>query len=264
MAGEVMDRLFLILSTVCFLGGFLYVVAGIRSGAYRPSRVNLTIMGLGFVFQCVYLWQLGQLRGRCPITNGFDLLIFVSWSMVLFYFLLGPPFRVSLLGVFTAPMVFLFQVGALLISGGKLEATPLAERGKLDPWLETHAALSLMGYGAFALACVAGVMYLVQDRQLKRQQLSNLFYSLPPITALGRTVFRLLVIGFVLLTAGIGSAFLMKDRPDVVHLLPTVAVWVVYGVLVGWQLVRGMGARKLALVSAWAFVLPVLTLLLLH
>ncbi|MEM8955114.1 MAG: cytochrome c biogenesis protein CcsA [Verrucomicrobiota bacterium] len=259
-----MDRLFLIISTICFLGGFLYVVAGIRSGSYRPSRVNLGVMAVGFAFQCVFLWQLGELRGRCPITNGFDLLIFVSWSIVLFYFLLGPPFRVSLLGVFTAPMVFLFQLVALLISGGKMGEATAAERSRIDPWLETHAALSLMGYGAFALACVAGVMYLMQDRQLKQQRLNHLFYNLPPITDLGRTVFRLLVIGFVLLTIGIGSAFMMKDRPDVLHLAPTVAVWVLYGVLVVLQVVRGMGARKLALVSAWAFVLPLFTLLLIH
>jgi HemX protein len=258
-----MDRLFLILSTLCFLGGFSYVVVSLRSGTYRPSRINLAIMGVGFVLQCVVIYQLGQLRERCPITNGFDILIFVSWSMVLFYFLLGPPFRVSLLGMFTAPMAFIFQMVALLTSKGMLEprTEPLT---KLDPWLEAHAALALLAYGAFALACAAGVMYLIQDRQLKRHHLSTLFYNLPPISALGSTIFRLLVIGFVLLTAGIVAAFLMREIPDRVHLGTTMGVWFLYGVVLALQMVRGLGARRLAMNAVWAFVLPVLTLLLLH
>jgi ABC-type uncharacterized transport system permease subunit len=239
------------------------VVVSLRSGTYRPSRVNLAIMGFGFGLQCVFLYQLGQLRGRCPITNGFDILIFVSWSMVLFYFLLGPPFRVSLLGMFTAPMAFVFQCAALLMSGGKL-VNPEGERGPIDPWLETHAALSLLAYGAFALACAAGVMYLIQDRQLKRHQLNTLFYSLPPITALGRTIFRLLVIGFVLLTVGIASAFFMKEVPGAIHLGTTMGVWFLYGVVLLLQTVRGLGARKLALNAVVAFLLPLLTLLLMH
>ena len=258
-----MDRLFLYLSTLCFLGGFTYVVLALRSGTYRPSRVNLAIMGVGFVFQCVFIYQLGQLRGRCPITNGFDILVFVSWSMVLFYFLLGPPFRVSLLGMFTAPMALLFQSVALLTSKGKLAPRSDAVL-ELDGWLETHAALALLAYGAFALACAAGVMYLIQDRQLKRHRLNTLFYNLPPITALGSTIFRLLVIGFVLLTLGIGAAFLMREVPDRVHLGTTMGVWLLYGVVLGLQVVRGLGARRLALNAVLAFVLPVLTLLLLH
>jgi len=32
--------------------------------------------------------------------------------------------------------------------------------------------MSLVAYGAFALACIAGVMYLVQERQLKTHPLA--------------------------------------------------------------------------------------------
>ena len=37
--------------------------------------------------------------------------------------------------------------------------------------------MSMIAYGAFALACVAGVMYLVQERQLKTHQLHSIFLS---------------------------------------------------------------------------------------
>lgn len=254
-----MDFAFLILSTLCFLGGFCYSVAVLRSGKHRISGVNLAVMVLGFAFQCAVLYLLGQERGRCPITSVFEILVFVSWAMVLLYFLLGPPFRVSLLGVFTAPLAFLFQTIALLLPAEMREGVR-AEPGTIDPWLEAHAAVALVAYGAFALAFVAGVMFLVQDRQLKKHQLQTMFYNLPPISLLGKSIFRLLTIGFLLLTVGIASAFAMEERPTVTHLGMTLAVWVIYGVIVMIQTIRGSGAKRLALNAIWAFAAPLVTL----
>jgi hypothetical protein len=41
-------------------------------------------------------------------------------------------------------------------------------------------------------------------------------------------------------------------------------VWLLYGVVLGLQVFHRLGARRLALNAVLAFVLPVLTLLLLH
>lgn len=254
-----MDRTLLILSSLCFSGGFCYSVFALRTGKHRSWGINLAVMGLGFLLQSIFLYQLGQVRGRCPITEVFDILIFVSWSVVLFYFLLGPPFRVSLLGMFTAPLVFVFQTIAIFLPARSGPAE-LGEAGHVDPWLEMHASVSLLAYGAFALAFVAGVMYLLQDRQLKRKQIRTLFYNLPPINLLGKSIFRLLAIGFVLLTLGILSAFGMEEAPTPVHLGMTVAVWALYGVIVLIQVWRGLGSKRMALNAVWAFALPLVTL----
>ncbi len=250
-----MDRTLLFLSTLCFFGGFCYAVYALGAKRHRSSWVNLAVMGVGFVLQSVFLYHLGQFRGRCPITDVVDIFIFLSWSMMLLYFLLGPPFRVSLLGMFTAPLVFVFQSVALLlpIEGG-------GATGPIDPWLEMHASVSLVAYGAFALAFVAGVMYLVQDRQLKKHHLKTLFYNLPPINLLGKSIFRLLAIGFLLLSAGIASAFAMKESPSAGHLVMTLAVWAIYGLIVLFQVWRGLGSRRMAVNAIWAFFLPLVTL----
>ena len=44
---------------------------------------------------------------------------------------------------------------------------PAVRRIKVNPWLEAHTSFSMVACGAFALACIAGVMFLVQERQLK-------------------------------------------------------------------------------------------------
>ena len=254
-----MNPTFAILSTLCFLAGFFYSVTMLRSGKHRISGVNLAIMGAGFVLQCIFLYQVGQLRGRCPITNVFDLLIFVSWAMVLFYLILGPPFRVTLFGAFTAPLVFIFQAVALLLPGA-MKVGEKALPGSIDPWLEMHAAISLLAYGAFATAFVAGVMYLVQDRQLKKQRLKTLFYNLPPIQLLGKSIFRLVGIGVLLLSVGIGSAFFMEQRPTGLHLWMTLAVWGIYASIFFIQVFHGASPRRLAMNAVGGFVGPILSL----
>src|SRR6187401_29217 len=118
-------------------------------------------MAVGFVFQCAFLYLRGQAHGRCPLTNLFEVFIFIGWSLVLLYFLVGTAYRLSLLGVFTAPLLAALQTFVLVSPMPPPSAKVLAS--KVNPWLEMHASLALMSYAAFALACVTGVMFLMQD-----------------------------------------------------------------------------------------------------
>lgn len=110
-----MDRLFLVASTFCFLFGFAYSMHALGARVYRPSRLNFFAILAGFVGQSAFLYLRGERIGRCPLTNLFEVFIFLAWAMVLFYLLIGPTYRLSLLGVFTSPLAFVLQIGALLL-----------------------------------------------------------------------------------------------------------------------------------------------------
>jgi len=259
-----MDIILLIVSILCFLGGFAYAVSGLRAGKHHDSRANLFVMAAGFLFLSGTLYLRGQLQHRCPITSLYEVLIFLSWSMVLLYFILGRSFRLSLMGVFTVPLVLGFQliglVGFLFESQSDRASDPAKE---IDVWLELHASVSLVSFGALALAGVAGLMFLVQDRQLKKHQLKALFYNLPPIHYLTVAVFRLIGIGLILLTVGTLSAFLMKNVPAPLHQGLSMITWIVYATLLALHASNRIGNTKLAQGAMVAFLLPVLTLLLL-
>src|SRR6478752_2332538 len=109
-----MDRWPLVLSTFCFLISFGWTMFSLGAGRHRPSKMNFWIISAGFICQTFFLYERGQTLGRCPLTNLFEVLIFLSWSMVLLYLLIGPAYRLSLLGAFTSPLVFIFQLIALL------------------------------------------------------------------------------------------------------------------------------------------------------
>src|SRR5207245_3448666 len=121
-------------------------------------RFNFVAVGLGFIFQTAFLSVRGHALGRCPLTNLFEVFIFLAWSIALIYLMVGPTYRLSLMGAFTAPLVIGLQAFALLAPID----IPHEARLPANPWLEFHASISMIAYGAFALACVAGVMYLVQ------------------------------------------------------------------------------------------------------
>lgn len=249
-----MDRALLVASTICFLFGFAYTMYALGAGRYRPSRYNFTVIFAGFLLQTAFLFRRGEQLGRCPLSNLFEVLIFLSWSIVLLYLLVGPTYRLSLLGAFTSPLVVLFQVFALV---APIDSPPGAKIAP-DPWLELHAALSIIAYGAFAMACVAGVMYLAQERQLKTHQIRSLFYHLPPISNLATATSQLLLCGFLLLTAGLLAGFVVgSPRPKV---LWGVAVWLIYGAILHAGKLRWISPRRVALFSVLAFTLTLSTL----
>src|SRR6267143_6718871 len=98
-----MDRYILIVSTTCFLAAVVRTSLALRAGVFRPGRFNFLAIVLGFVFQTAFLSIRGHALGRCPITNLFEVFIFLAWSIALFYMVVGPAYRLSLMGAFTAP-----------------------------------------------------------------------------------------------------------------------------------------------------------------
>jgi len=128
-------------------------------------------------------------------------------------------------------------------------------------WLELHAAISVVAYGAFALAGVAGVMYLAQERQLKTHHLKSIFYHLPPIRDLATANTRLVIVGLTLLTIGLGAGFAMGNvGAHAAKIAWSSAVWLLYAFLAGAEVWRRITPRRAALLSVGAFALVLLTL----
>ena len=252
-----MDRTLLLLATLAFLGGLVHAVISLRAGTWKENRWHWVPMAIGLVLQTAFLYLRGQQHGRCPLTNLFEVFIFIGWCIVLLYFLVGAAYRLSLLGVFTAPMIALLQALSLISS---LDSSVPAAKTAPNPWLEIHAAISLMAYAAFALSCITGVMYLVQARLLKKHRIHNLFYQLPPIHELAKVIQRLAVLGTLLLSIGLAASFplhLPVSNPKLV------VAWVVWSLYLGINIVmwaKMLSARQTAWLAVVGFVVPLVSL----
>jgi HemX protein len=236
------DRQLLIVSTLCFLAAIVRSVISLRAGFFRPARFSFFAIGLGFIFQTAFLSIRGHALGRCPLTNLFEVFIFVAWSIALIYLLIGPTYRLSLMGAFTAPLVFLLQTFALVAP------IDIQHPHKLlpSPWLEFHASISTVAYGAFALACIAGVMYLVQERQIKTHQIHSIFYHLPPLTDLFATITRLLWLGFALYSVGLVSGFFINRPLPRAQVAGAIVVWLLYAAILQGRHLRRLAPRRVA------------------
>jgi HemX protein len=244
-----MERQLLLGSTLCFLVAVAHTLATLREGVFHPRRFNFFAIALGFVLQSAFLYIRGHALGRCPITNLFEVFIFLAWSVALIYLAIGPAYRLSLMGAFTAPLVLLIQTFALLASIDVRHSVRL----NVNPWLEFHASMSMIAYGAFALAGVAGVMYLVQERQLKTHQLHSIFYHLPPLTNLFSALTRLLWLGFALYTAGLVSGFFTGEPLPRVKMMCAFAVWIFYGAILQGRHLHRLAPKRIAALCILAF-----------
>jgi hypothetical protein len=126
-------------------------------------------------------------------------------------------------------------------------------RTRANAWLEFHASMSMIAYGAFALACVAGLMYLLQERQLKRHQLHSVFQHLPPLHDLFVAITRLLWFGFLLYTAGLVSGFFTGQPLPVVKMVCAFAVWLFYGAILQGRYFFRLAPKQVAVLCVLAF-----------
>ena len=247
----------LMLAVIAALQGANYVHRGVR------SRWTSILLLFSFFAQFVVLLMRGQARGSCPLGDTGEVLIFSAWSLTMCYLAVGTVYRLSLLGVFTAPLVS-FLLGLAVIPG-MMDVDPAHVKGS-DIWRGFHAGFSVLAYGALGLSSVAAVMFLVLNQQLKEAHLTTgLFKNLPPARDLIGVVRRLLVLGLGVLTLGVVCGVMMKadtDGPSR-HLLMAIGLWLSYAVLLVVTWWRGMPPRKLALATVVLFALSLLIFLVL-
>lgn len=244
-----MDRFFVVLSTGCYFVAVVRTILTLRAGLLHRGRFNFFAVAAGFLLQTIFLSLRGHAIGRCPITNLFEVFIFLGWSVALIYLAVGPAYRLSLMGAFTAPLIFLIQFFALLAPIDQ----PHRNNVTVNPWLEVHASISIIALGAFALACIAGLMYLVQERQLKTHQLHSIFYHLPPLTDLFAAITRLLWMGFILYTIGLASGFFTGQPLPRVKIIWAIGVWILYAAILQARHWRRLAPKRVAALCVFGF-----------
>ena len=255
MKHSAMDRWILLLAVILTAAA---AVQGIGY-VYRGKRSSWTLLWMvgSFVAQMAVLGMRGEMRGACPLGDTGELMIFSAWSLTIFYMAVGSMFRLSLLGVFTSPLVA-FLLGFALIPG-VMDVNP--ERVEVvDPWREMHAALSVMAYGALGLAAVAGVMFIILNKKLKDAMTgTGLFRNLPPARELTSILKRLLIFGYALLTVGIICGILMEGSMEgAKHLIAASTMWLLYGLVIFTEWRSGMPAGRLSWMALVLFVLSLL------
>lgn len=241
----------------------IYSVFLWRSGFRRDSHVNYFLLLFAFGFHTAAMLLRGFRLDRCPVSNLYEATIFITWTIVALYLMVGLWARLRFLGAFASPVLFAIGVFALMpgldgAHGVRVEAPSV--------WTSLHAAVMSLSYGAFGLSAVAALMYLTQERNLKFHKLQAIFSLMPPIERLEVVAERLLVCGFILLTVGLALGVIdlahlnnphtYRGDPKIVW---SVGVWALYLSLIVMRWRFAQGGRRFALSAIGSFVFVLLT-----
>jgi ABC-type transport system involved in cytochrome c biogenesis permease subunit len=180
----------------------------------------------------------------------------LSWAIIAVYLAAVWRYRIEALGSFIVPLAFLAAASAG-IPATTPARLPLAGQ---DVWLGLHIVLALLGIAALTLMFCTGVMYLIQERQLKSKRSGAWYHYLPSLTLLDEVNAKALLLGFPFLTQGIvtGSVLAKYTYGSYLHLNPTsvplLLAWLIYALLLGGRRMLGWQGTKAARATVGGFV----------
>ena len=239
----------------------LYSIFLLRGGFRRDNQINYLLLLGGFVLHTLAMFQRGFSLQRCPINNLFEATLFIAWAIVASYLVLGVWSKVRFLGAFASPVMFAIGVFALMPG---LDTPYQPQHPNFTGGMHSlHAALILLASGAFGLSCIAAVMYLTQERDLKMHKVRALLSRLPPIQRLEQVTRGLMWAGLLLMTGGLVSGALwLKERQGVFFkpdstIIWAGLVWLIYLVLIVLDARFARRGRRFAwgAVAGFAFVI---------
>jgi len=236
-------------------------IVGLFKFVKNPMKIILVTTGIGFFFHTVNIILRYIEGGHIPITNLHEASSFFSWCIVVLFFALEYRYKLGLLGSFTMPIIFVLMLSSSMLPREIKPLSPLLK----SYWLSIHTILAFIGDAAFAMAFGIGMMYLIQERYLKSKHLSGLFQKLPSLQVLDEINYRLITIGFPLLTLAIITGALWANSawgtywrwdPKEVWSLIT---WIIYALVLHLRLTIGWRGKKAAILSIAGFTLVIFT-----
>lgn len=233
----------------------------------RPvmSRFALASLAVAFGAHTAWLVVQGIRTGRCPLVGTQEMCAFLSWGLVLSYLIASRWYRANALKAFIFPIVFVLAAIAAIAPAtpGRPDGLNSPLQGVLFP---VHAGLILLAYSSFFIAFGAGLMYIIQERELKHKRLGTIFYRLPSLETCDAISFKAMAIGFLMLTLGIAAGLMWSRTRDgqYYHGDPveifTVFTWLIYLLLIQSRFSARWGGRAAALGSVVSFIIVVFSL----
>lgn len=248
------------LATFCyFIGMIKYLLhLGLRN---RTLFILATIMiALGFALETVGLYQRSLITGHGPYTNVYEYLVFLGWVVFGVFLVAEGYFKLTPLGAFMAPIGFLLMLVSFAFSPEMEPSLPVRAW-----WLTMHRTLSFLSFGAFSLVFAAGVMYLIQERQLKHKRFGGWYHRLPPLGALDDVNRVGIIFGFPIITVSALAAMIWSSQSYGKFLFNysialLLAGWLIYAVLMTGRFSFGWRGKRAAAMGVAGYAVMIFAL----
>lgn len=261
MMNELNMLFFLAVLGTTFISSVLYIVFFVSQNS-RVRVIGRGVLLLSGILQTLYILSRFFLAGYTPITSQHEVVVFFAWSLTWAYLSFRWRYTVKNFGTFVSLLIMLLLVAAAFSSREILPLKPVLQ----SMWLPVHAGISLLAYAFFSLAFCGGLMYLLQERELKRKKFGYLFSRLPSLDALDQLNSHCLTTGFIFLTLGIvtGSLWTRQAWGTYWQWHPkeiwSMIAWFVYLVQIHQRFTVGWRGKRAAVMAIVGFAIVIFTL----
>lgn len=218
-----------------------------------PALVGLA---LGTLALTIYMGLRWAEAGRAPFSNMFESLVLFAWTIPLVYLVLR--IRGKSVAVL-APPAALLAVLLLVYASAFLssEIKPLMPALRSN-WLAFHVMTCLIGYGSFAVSCIAAIGYLITSRAASK-------VSVETRDLLEVVMCKTASFGFLFLTLGIAmgavwanvawGTYWSWDPKETWSLITAL----IYAVFLHGRYLRGWQGKRMAWISILGFIAVLIT-----
>ena len=233
-----------------------YAVATIHYVVFNAARrkglgrVGWGALVVGWVLQVVDI-GVRCVHGQHPASSTAEAMAFIAWMLVGGFLVASYRYRLAVAGAFIAPGALVLLLLARVVPD---ESAPPGSLGMV------HVFLATLGVATFALAAVIEIVYLLQERRLKRKQLDRMGGG-APLDTLDRLAARCVSVGFPVFTLALVTGAIWVARLGVLHhggsVRPEYVValgsWVAFGVLLVARAGAGWQGRRAAWLTVGGF-----------
>src|SRR5580704_10939589 len=202
-----MKDAFLILTIVAYAGSLAFYLRFLNTGKELTGRLGTVFLGLGLVAHYFALLERSRGLHTVPYHDLYGSMSLFGWLLAVTYLSLELYHRERSVGAFVLPFILVFFLAAHLAPADRLP--PPAAHGVV---FALHVTLSILAYAAFALSFVLSMIFLGEERHLRRHQLGEMVWRLPPLDLLERMSRSSVLVGVVSITIGTALGFVWVDR----------------------------------------------------
>lgn len=174
---------------------------------FTVSKISLVFSNILFVITLASRWILNQ---YFPLSNVYESLIFLSWSISTIQLYLESKSKSRLIGSISTPLIFFLTSFSTLTLPIEMQKASSLIPSLQSNWLMMHVSMMMLSYATLLFGSLLSIFYLIcevfNDKFFSKKISLNFF------TIIDIFSYRIIGLGFPFLTLGIISGAIWANE----------------------------------------------------
>jgi cytochrome c-type biogenesis protein CcsB len=256
------------LAIVCAGGAFLLYVKNFFSkveNAFQQRLASALTFISWFSLLLILLFYWFNLKLH-PFSGPFTARIFYAFTILGAYLIVELIYasrssKIRYLGMFALPV----SLGVMFYAWHVYQAPASIPKALQSFWVAIHVTCALIAYGAFTVATILAVVYLLQESQLKRKSLNPIWRKLPSLETADNACYKAISLGeiftAILILSGMvwaevvwGKMWQWDPKQN-----GALAMLIIYGFYIATRSLLGWRGKRASYLAIFGFVIAIFT-----